>query len=201
MRRSLRIAMTMIAGGLLAAASIVPASASLADVPDGTPTAESSEAEQGYFTVRPGSTSAPGPGIIAPLATANPVITAGNCKYTQELDYPHTSDGDASIHGWFNKAGGTCPKAKVSVFLQAWWCDSAGCRWVTVARSDPDAPAVYAGGGSANRVNARITCRAGSAAVSWRGYVDVDLVSVNDPSGVRYSDQKNLNCEPPGSGS
>lgn len=200
MRRYSKMAMTALLGSALAAATIAPASASLEDSPGEPPSAESSAGDQGYFTVRPGTTSRPGSARLAPLAASAP-ITAGSCTYTQDLDYPHTSGGDASIHGWWNKVSGTCPKARVAVYLQAWWCDSAGCRFVTVARSDPSAPAVYPGGGSANRVNARTTCRAGSAAVTWRGFVDVDLVDVNDPSGYTYSAQKALLCEPLGSGS
>lgn len=53
----------------------------------------------------------------------------------------------------------------------------------------------YAGGGSGKWANARRTC-SGTSTVGWRGYVDVDLIGVGDPSGYTYSTIANLACTP-----
>src|SRR5262247_3324904 len=42
-------------------------------------------------------------------ATVSPIISAGGCDYRQANDDPHPSSGDASIHGWWLDAGGSCP--------------------------------------------------------------------------------------------
>jgi len=67
----------------------------------------------------------------------------------------------------------------VDIYLQAYGCDPISCGWVTVASGSGD---YYAGGGSGKRANARKAC-ATTATVGWRGYVDVDLIGVSDPSG------------------
>lgn len=133
---------------------------------------------------------------VTPL-TVSPLISAGGCKYKQANDDPHKPSGTnyASIHGWWLKSAGTCPsKANVDVYLQAYGCGPFGCQWITVDSGSGD---YYAGGGSGKRANARLTC-ASSAVVGWRGYTDVDLPGIIDPSGVTYSVIKDLACSPPG---
>ena len=134
-----------------------------------------------------------GPKNVSPQVESG-VITAGSCKYKQAIDYPHRSGADTSIHGWWLKYSGTCPStANVDVYLQAWWCDFYGCRWITVASGSGN---YYAGGGSGRRANARRTCSSTARIVGWRGFVDVDLNGVSDPSGYTYSEIKNLYCSP-----
>jgi len=89
---------------------------------------------------------------------------------------------------------GTCPsKATVTEYIQAYWCDPfEGCGWETLNDGQAD---VYAGGGSGKRATARWTCE-GSQTVGWRGYVDVNLDGVSDPSGYTYSSPENLACYP-----
>jgi hypothetical protein len=133
-------------------------------------------------------------GNAVPLVES-PVITAGSCKYRQAVDNPHGSGGDASVHGWWLISSGPCPhKATVTAYLQAWWCDLDGCRWITVSTS-PRAD-VYAGGGKGKRATARKAC-ASSKTVGWRGYVDVNLDNWHDPSGYTYGTAGNLACSPP----
>jgi hypothetical protein len=120
--------------------------------------------------------------------------TAGECSYQQANDNPHISGGDASVHGYWLFAGGSCPsQAQVTVDLQAYWCDEiSGCRWINVARGSGD----YAsGGGRGRRANARLTC-ASSEATGWRGVTDVDLPGMSDPSDVTYSTIVDLACRP-----
>ncbi|MFL6139649.1 MAG: hypothetical protein ACJ74O_17875 [Frankiaceae bacterium] len=127
------------------------------------------------------------------MAQSGP-ITAGSCTYEQATDNAHLSSGDASTHGWWLKDSGTCPsKATVTQYIQAYWCDPFyGCSWQTLSSGQAD---VYAGGGSGNRATARWTCH-GTQTVGWRGFVDVDLDGVSDPSGYTYSPPQNLACYP-----
>jgi hypothetical protein len=137
----------------------------------------------------------PGDDGVTSMATSGD-ITAGDCTYQQGIDNAHissTSPRAASVHGYWLSISGTCPsKANVDTYLQAYYCDSWGCRWITVATSTGD---VFAGGGAGRRVTARSTCKS-TKTVGWRGVVDVDLIGVNDPSGMTASTIVNLSCEP-----
>lgn len=171
-----------------ASAQVVPStSAPSADVPSGTAPAPMKLSElpaDGHF--------APDPGPMIAMAQSG-VITAGWCRYRQAIDDPHLSGGEASIHGSWIQAGGICPAlANVDTYLQAYWCDSWGCRWITV---DFDSRDIRSGGGRGKRGNARKAC-ATSRYTGWRGVVDVDLIGVNDPAGFTYSASKNLYCAP-----
>lgn len=136
---------------------------------------------------------APYPGDTAtPMATSAP-ISAGGCTYLQVNDDPHLSSGDVSIHGWWQRYSGTCPSQnKVTVGLQAYRCDVT-CYWVTVATGSGT---YYQGPGSGKWANARRRCAASSAPIGWRGWTDVDLIGINDPSGVTYSNYANYYCTP-----
>lgn len=136
-------------------------------------------------------------GTVNPMAVSG-VISAGGCGYRQANDDPHYSStaGDVSIHGWWLYASGSCPsKATVTAGLQAYHCDAiSGCYWITIVYGPGSS--VYSGGGSSNWNNARHTCSAQGALVGWRGFTDVDLPGINDPSGVTYSTIQNLACTP-----
>lgn len=152
---------------------------------------QSAEAAPAAAKTTPGH-FAPYPGGALPAAESGN-ITAGSCTYRQAVDNPHVTAGESSVHGWWINAGGTCPsKANVDVYLQGYWCDGFGCSWITVADGSGD---YYAGGGSGRRANARRAC-SGTSTVGWRGYVDVDLIGVNDPSGYTYGTIVNLSCVP-----
>jgi hypothetical protein len=44
-----------------------------------------------------------------------------------------------SVHGYWKRVSGTCPStANVDTYLQAYWCDQYGCRWITVASDSGD---------------------------------------------------------------
>lgn len=173
---------------------VVPASAQQVpeEPPPGfAPTAPSKPPVDGYFAPYPDSVSSSGSGLA--MAESG-VITAGSCKYRQVIDDPHMSGREVSIHGSWKHVSGTCPdEANVDTYLQAYWCDwYTGCRWVTVAEDSDD---VRAGTGRGTRVTARKACTI-SPTVGWRGYVDVDLIGVNDPRGYTYSRIMNLPCAP-----
>ncbi len=135
--------------------------------------------------------------VGATMSAESGNITAGSCTYKQAIDDPHISSTPpttASVHGWWLRVSGTCPsKANVDVYLQGYWCDIYGCRWITVASGSSD---VYAGGGSGRRATARKTCSSTARTVGWRGFVDVDLIGVSDPAGYTYSAIRNLPCSP-----
>lgn len=142
-----------------------------------------------------GSSWAPYPERTVSPMTESGVIIAGGCKYKQANDDPHLSSGDTSIHGWWLRGGGTCPsKANVDVYLQAYGCGPFGCQWITVDSGSGD---YVPGPGSGKWANARLQCSS-TAVVGWRGYTDVDLPGIIDPSGVTYSTIRNLACSPPG---
>jgi hypothetical protein len=196
--RLVRQIMAVVCWTALAFLVALPMSAGGSSLPSSAP---SKLSPSGHFdSSAPITTSAAGhfapyPGGVTAEAQSGP-ITAGSCTYEQAIDDPHISSTAplaASVHGWWLKDSGTCPsKANVDVYLQGWWCDVYGCRWMTVASGSAD---VYAGGGSGNRVTARRTCSS-SKTVGWRGQVDVDLIGVSDPSGLTDSTIKNLACEP-----
>lgn len=120
-------------------------------------------------------------------------ISAGGCAYLQANDDPHITSPDVSIHGWWVRAGGSCPlQNKVTVGLLAFYCDYS-CGWVQVAQGSG---VYYQGPGSGKWANARKTCAPMSGLVSWAGWTDVDLIGINDPAGVTYSQVVNFFCEP-----
>lgn len=137
----------------------------------------------GYF--------APAPATLTPQAES-PVITAGDCQYKQAVDNAHVTRGEAPVHGWWIKWAGSCPStATTTVYLQAYWCDQLGCRWVTVRSNSRSA-----GPGTSKRANARSACASTTRTVGWRGASDVDLDWQVDPSGLTYSGYQNLYCSP-----
>lgn len=126
---------------------------------------------------------------IAPLS-----IYGSGCLFGQYVDNPHVSTGDVSTHGWWNDEGGICPTyANVDVYLQTYWCSSYGCAWVVTAYFSAD---VRARNIWNQRVTTRRTCTPFGRPIGWRGYVDVDLIGQNDPSGYDYSSPQNLYCTP-----
>lgn len=134
---------------------------------------------------------APAPPMLAPLATSG-VITAGDCRYRQAVDEAHVTRGQASVHGYWIQVGGTCPSTATSmVWIQAWWCDGYGCRWITLESGTRSAAP-----GTGKRANARWTCAPTNRLVGWRGIVDVDLDWHIDPSGLTIGDYRNLRCAP-----
>jgi hypothetical protein len=164
-------------------------SVSVAAPPNDALSEPSRPSASGHFAAYPG-------GDITPLAESGN-ITAGSCTYRQAIDNPHissTAPRATSVHGYWKRISGTCPStANVDTYLQAFWCDQFGCRWITVASNSGN---VNPGGGAGRRITARRVCSSSSKTVGWRGFVDVDLNGVNDPAGFTYSPAVNLTCVP-----
>jgi hypothetical protein len=144
------------------------------------------------------STTAPSAGSSTSQAQslglqATPLVTAGNCNFTGRADYPHVTNFEASVHGYWVVLSGTCPStAKVTVDLQAVGCTPFGCVWIT---QDTRSGTFTPGSGTGHWATPHKAC-ANANTVGWRGQVDVDLTGVNDPSGYQYSAEVNLECSP-----
>ena len=112
---------------------------------------------------------------------------------TGRADYPHVTNFEASVHGYWVVLSGTCPStAKVTVDLRAVECTPFGCVWIT---QDTRSGTFTPGSGTGHRATPHKAC-ANAKKVGWRGQVDVDLTGVNDPSGFQYSPEVNLACSP-----
>lgn len=202
MRIKMTLSVCVLSLLLSGSVSVAGTSAPLNDTPSAPPVEPTEPPALGYWALHPGSDGAPvavSENItnITPMAESEP-IQAGECWYSQETDNPHISSTAplaTSVHGWWNRLYlSNCPsKANVDTYLQGWWCDFS-CRWITVASASGD---VFAGGGSGRWVTAREPCSS-TKLVSWRGFVDVDLIGVWDPPGYTYSSIVDLNCEPTG---
>lgn len=89
----------------------------------------------------------------------------GLCTYFNAGDYPHITNGDVSVHGWWQ--AGTCKasqKAAVEVKLQVfngWWWEDLKTGSATV----------YPEGGAGKRANARYTCKNFSTERAFRTWV------------------------------
>lgn len=123
----------------------------------------------------------------------SPFDSWGGCDYEGRADYPHVTNFEASVHGYWIKTGGTCPStATVTVDLQALLCSSFGCTWVT---QETDAGTFKPGSGTGRWATPHKDC-ASSSLVGWRGQVDVNLTDWADPYGYDYGAAKDLNCSP-----
>ena len=112
-----------------------------------------------------------------PAGEANPdtvTIPATGCSPQAVGDYVHVSSTPpptASGHGWWNKGNCTAVKAQVTVQLQEFFSDGS---WRN--KGTAGSAAIYAGGGSGNRVTGRATCTAGTALTGWRSVVTADVI-------------------------
>jgi hypothetical protein len=142
----------------------------------------------------PASPSAvePHPAIAPPGANAPSATPADTyCVFYTRFDDVHWSStaGDVSGHGWWDN--GDCPagtKANITTRLDEYYSDGS---WKT--KNTGTKKNAYAGGGSANRANARVTCQ-GSNTVSWRTETDIDLIGISDTNNIGRSATYNLPC-------
>jgi hypothetical protein len=136
-----------------------------------------------------------GPGFGTDLASPvmAPDVWAGKCEYTGRADYPHVTNREASVHGYWVRLSGSCPStARVTVDLQAYGCSSVGCIWIT---QNSDEGTFAPGSGTGSWATPHKAC-ASAATVGWRGRVDVDLSGKVDPFGYQYSAERDLMCTP-----
>lgn len=98
------------------------------------------------------------------------------CMFRSNGDFVHlsSSDGALSAHGWWEIVlNYRCPaKSTVTVALQGYWCDSAGCRFIDIAPIVPEyiGPKAVTG----QRVTARRAC-APTKLVSYRSIIRTTL--------------------------
>jgi hypothetical protein len=115
------------------------------------------------------------------------------CDYSGKADWPHVTNNQASVHGYWVRNGGDCPsKNKVYVNLQALLCSSAGCTWRNQAT---DSGTFSAGSGTGYWATPHKTCK-DTSLVGWRGEVEVDLAGMPDPVVYDYGVAKDLRCYP-----
>ncbi|WP_329109503.1 hypothetical protein OG792_12115 [Micromonospora sp. NBC_01699] len=122
------------------------------------------------------------------LSTADVLAQAG-CLFISDGDFVHKTGNDATGHGYWGNIN--CPagtRAKVTIWLEEYYDDGS---WRV--KGEGEKSPVYAGGGSANRANARATCQ-GTAQVSWRSRIDVDLIGQVDSSEQAVTETRNLAC-------
>jgi hypothetical protein len=105
-------------------------------------------------------------------------------------DYVHVSStppATASGHGWWNKGNCTAVKAQVTVQLQEYYSDGS---WRD--KGSPGVADVYAGGGSSNRANARITCSS-TTTTGWRSQVTADVIGQSGLNQI-YTAGQDVSC-------
>lgn len=160
--------------------------------------AQASPTGEGRLAER--STVQPHPAIAPPDASslgARPrTVSAGadaarDCVFFTRFDDVHWSStaGDVSGHGWWDN--GDCPaktRANITIRLEEYYSDGT---WRT--KNTGTKKKAYAGGGSANRANARVTCQGGST-VSWRTETDIDLINIPDTNNIGRSATHNIPC-------
>ena len=129
----------------------------------------------------------------SPDPVVSPYSSWWGCDYEGRADFPHVTNNEASVHGYWLKTGGECPStATVTVDLQALLCSSLGCTWVTQAT---DSGTFNPGSGTGKWATPHKSC-ATSSLVGWRGQVDVNLTDFADPPGKHHGTAKDLNCSP-----
>lgn len=131
-------------------------------------------------------------------AETAPEITPLNewwgCEWDGKADYPHVTNGEASVHGYWVYISGDCPAtADVTVNLQALGCSDLGCTWINQASDS--APGVTPGSGTGHWATPHKAC-ANSNPVAWRGEVHVGLANFWHPYGPSYGAAVDLNCAP-----
>lgn len=117
--------------------------------------------------------------------------SCSSAKFETHGDRVHRSSTafEASGHGWWiNLHCPSAQRARVTVQLQQYFTDGS---WRN--RGVKGSATVYSGSGRGNRSTGRATCGT-SSRTGWRSVIDVDLVGVNDPSGVGVTAPANINC-------
>jgi hypothetical protein len=136
---------------------------------------------------------------LEPLVTPEPEVTPlwswWGCDWRGVADYPHKTNGEAAVHGYWVRDGGDCPSTgTVTAQLQALACSSLyGCTWIT--QSTHTVKGVKPGSGTGHWATPHKRC-ASSSTVGWRGRVDTALTAFYDPFGWDYGAQKDLACSP-----
>ncbi|MBN9178575.1 MAG: hypothetical protein J0I43_14580 [Microbacterium sp.] len=131
-------------------------------------------------------------------AAAEPAITPlwswWGCDWHGQADYPHVTNNEASVHGYWVKDGGDCPETgTVTVELQALGCSNLGCAWIT--QETDSVTGVKPGSGTGRWATPHKAC-ANNNATGWRGRVDTALTDFYDPFGWDDGPAMDRNCSP-----
>lgn len=135
--------------------------------------------------------------VSEPVSTEpviTPLVSWWGCDWHGQADYPHVTNNEASVHGYWVKDGGDCPATgTVTVELQALGCSQFGCTWIT--QETDRAPDVKPGSGTGRWATPHKAC-ANNNSTGWRGRVDTALKDFYDPFGWEDGPAKDLNCSP-----
>jgi len=135
---------------------------------------------------------------VEPVTGIEPEITPlwswWGCDWHGQADYPHVTNGEASVHGYWVRDGGDCPSTgTVTVELQALGCTSLGCTWIT--QETDTVSGVTPGSGTGHWATPHAHCATVNP-VGWRGRVDTALTDFYDPFGWDDGPERDLNCTP-----
>lgn len=116
------------------------------------------------------------------------------CEWEGRGDYPHVSNGQASVHGYWVYLSGSCPStADVTVNLKDLGCSPLGCTWITQATDT--AVRVTPGSGTGHWATPHKAC-ASSRLVAWQGEIYTGLTDFWHPYGPDYGPARDLSCSP-----
>lgn len=143
--------------------------------------------------------AASGPSAAVPAVAPASARTSGAvtpsaaedvCFFETAGDYVHVSSSafEASGHGWWVNGDCETATAVVTVQLEEYYSDGSWRKVGTVGKKT-----VRSGGGSSDRSTGRAGCT-GSATVSWRSVIDVDLVGLADDPDKLTTPVRDLSC-------
>jgi hypothetical protein len=110
--------------------------------------------------------------------------------YATDVDLPHVSGRDVSVHGWWVKFGGSARLAKVTVCLQRMGASG------TYVNFKCNSGTVRPGGGRGKRVTVRHTCSGKQGPYLWRGVAEVNIIGEADPYQLTVRDPIGIPCSP-----
>lgn len=108
-----------------------------------------------------------------------------------DVDRPHMSGGDVSVHGWWGRVSGSARYARVQVCLQR---PAAGGGYRNFKCSDRKT--IRPGGGRGRRVTVRHACTGRQGPFLWRGVAEADIVGEADPVQWATREAIALPCSP-----
>lgn len=106
--------------------------------------------------------------ITSPLPS--PSEPQGEGYVTADGDYVHESGGQASAHGWWDYVSGNQPPAGVTVTVQLQEKLPGTCGGPQDVGTPGRGVVKYPGGGTANRITAKVTC-ANASMTLWQSVV------------------------------
>lgn len=108
--------------------------------------------------------------ITSPSSPSSPSEPQDEGYVTADGDYVHESGGQASAHGWWDYVSGNQPPAGVTVTVQLQEKLPGTCGGPQDVGTPGRGVVKYPGGGTANRITAKVTC-ANASVTLWQSVV------------------------------